>query len=55
MGLILGDLQMFRNFAKFLVLNISVHGVSAESKRLDKISKQGNFWVVEEPLEISIY
>lgn len=53
-GLILGDLQMFQDFVK--PFNFSGDSINAtiQDKVPGKISRQGNFWVVDELLEISI-
>lgn len=55
MGLILGDLQMFRDFVKPFTFSGNPMNANIQDKKFGKITKQGNFWVVEEPLEISIY
>lgn len=55
MGLIVGDLQMFRDFVKPFTFSGNPMSANIQDKKFGKITKQGNFWVVEEPLEISIY
>lgn len=55
MGLIVGDLQMFRDFVKPFTFSGNPMNANIQDKKFGKITKQGNFWVVEEPLEISIY
>lgn len=53
-NLILGDLQMFRDFVKPFTFSGDSVNATIQDKIPGKISKQGNFWVVEELLEISI-
>lgn len=53
--LIVGDLQMFRDFVKPFTFSGNPMNVNIQDKKFGKIIKQGNFWVVEELLEISIY
>lgn len=55
MGFIVGDLQMFRDFVKPFTFSGNPLNANIQDKKFGKITKQGNFWVVEEPLEISIY
>lgn len=55
MGFIVGDLQMFRDFVKPFTFSGNPMNANIQDKKFGKITKQGNFWVVEEPLEISIY
>lgn len=55
MGLIVGDLQMFRDFVKPFTFSGNPMNANIQDKKFGKIIKQGDFWVVEEPLEISIY
>ena len=53
-NLILGDLQMFRDFVKPFTFNGDINNATIQDKIPGKISKHGNYWVVEELLEISI-
>lgn len=53
-NLILGDLQMFRDFVKPFTFSGDSVNATIQDKIPGKISKQGIFWVVEELLEISI-
>lgn len=53
-NLILGDLQMFRDFVKPFTFSGDSVNATIQDKIPGKISKQGNFWLVEELLEISI-
>lgn len=55
MGLIVGDLQMFRDFVKPFTFSGNPMKANIQDKKFGRITKQGNFWVVEEALEISIY
>lgn len=55
MSLILADLQMFRDFVKPFTFSGNPLNASVQDKVPGKIIRKGNFWVVEEPLEISIY
>lgn len=55
LSLIVGDLQMFRDFVKPFTFSGNPMNANIQDKKFGKITKQGNFWVVEEPLEISIY
>jgi len=55
MGLIVGDLQMFQDFVKPFTFSGNPMNANIQDKKFGKITKHGNFWVVEEPLEISIY
>lgn len=51
---ILGDLQTFQVFVKPFTFNGISGGSTIQDKVPGKISKKGNFWIVDEPLEISI-
>lgn len=53
-NLILGDLQMFRDFVKPFTFRGDSIDATIQDKTPGRISKQGNYWVVEELLEISI-
>lgn len=53
-SLILCDLQMFRDFVKPFTFSGESVNATIQDKIPGKITKQGNFWVVEELLEISI-
>lgn len=55
MSLILADLQMFRDFVKPFTFSGNPLNASVQDKVPGKIIRKGNFWVVEEPLEISIH
>lgn len=54
-NLILGDLQMFKDFVKPFTFSGDTNNVTIQDKRPGKISKQGNYWVVDELLEITIH
>lgn len=54
-NLILGDLQLFREFVKSFNFSGDTTKVMIEDVVPGKIHRQGNFWVVEQLLEISIY
>lgn len=55
MSLILADLQMFRDFVKPFTFSGNPLNASIQDKVPGKIIRKGNYWVVEEPLEISIH
>lgn len=55
MNLILADLQMFRDFVKPFTFSGNPLNASIQDKVPGKIIRKGNYWVVEEPLEISIH
>lgn len=52
MNLILGDLQMFQDFVKAFTFSGVPINATIQDKSPGKISRRGNFWVVEELLEI---
>lgn len=52
---ILGNLQMFKDFVKPFAFFGNPENANIEDKQVGKIKKQGEFWVVEECLEISIF
>lgn len=52
MSMILGDLQLFQKFVKPFTASGGI--ASIRDKRAGKIIRDGNFWIVEEPLEITI-
>lgn len=54
LSFILSDLQMFRDFVKPFTFSGNSSKAVLKDKVPGKIIKKGNFWVVEEPLEISI-
>jgi uncharacterized protein YoxC len=54
MDLILADLQMFRDFVKPFTFSGSSLNATIKDKVPGKIIRKGSFWVVKEPLEISI-
>ena len=55
MDLIVSDLQMFQDFVKPFTFSGNPMKANVQDKKSGKIVKQGNFWVVEELLEISIH
>lgn len=55
MELILADLQMFQDFVKPFSFSGTSSNATIKDKVPGKIIRKGNYWVVEEPLEISIY
>lgn len=54
-NLILADLQMFRDFVKPFTFSGNPLSASVQDKIPGKIIRKGSYWVVEEPLEISIH
>lgn len=54
-NLILGDLLMFRDFVKPFTFSGNPLKATIQDRKPGKITRRGNYWVVEEPLEISIY
>ena len=52
--IILNDLQMFQDFVKPFTFSGDSMNATIQDKTLGKIVKQGNFWVVEERLDIII-
>ena len=52
--IILNDLQMFQDFVKPFTFCGDSMNATIQDKTLGKIVKQGNFWVVEERLDIII-
>ncbi len=54
-SLIISDLQMFRDFVKPFTFSGDSVNATIQDKTPGKISKHGNFWVVEELLEIIIF
>lgn len=54
MRMILDDLQMFKDYVKpFSFSGNPTHAIILD-KHLGKVTKQGAYWVVEAPLEMSI-
>lgn len=52
--IILNDLQMFQDFVKPFSFSGDSMNATIQDKTLGKIVKQGNFWVVEERLDVII-
>jgi len=54
-SLILNDLQMFHDFVKPFVFSGNVNNAVIQDKTPGKITRHGNYWVVDELLDITIY
>ncbi|MCD8289983.1 MAG: hypothetical protein LUC91_00595 [Prevotella sp.] len=54
MSMILGDLQLFQSFVKPFSFKGSLSSVTIRDKKPGIISKSGNFWLVDERLEIEL-
>ena len=52
--MILADLQMLKDFVKPFSFSGNPSTAIIKDKRVGRITKQGSFWIVDEPLEISI-
>ena len=52
--MILADLQMLKDFVKPFSFSGNSSTATIKDKRVGRITKQGSFWIVDEPLEISI-
>lgn len=54
MSAIKHDLQLVKDFVKPFTFSGDIASATIKDKRVGRLSRQGNFWVVDEPLEISI-